>query len=202
MRIIGLDLSITATGYCIVDEEKKMIDSGVVTTAPKDFSSDIERFDKIATDIFSKVGEHCCDAAFIENYAYAARGNLARIAELNGIIKHDFFCTWSLAPGEKLFVVAPSTLKKYIIGKGIGEKSLILKCVLTKWGVDIDNDNIADAYGLARVGVDFLRYHKDDTYTCKHKYEDECVVAIGKQNGIKLERRKKNDKSANQTTLL
>jgi crossover junction endodeoxyribonuclease RuvC len=190
MRIIGLDLSITQTGYCIVNEEKKIIDNGVILTKPKDFDSDMARFDFIATEIFGKVGNHGCDAAFIENYAYAARGNLTRLAELAGIIKHDLFCTWGLAQGEKCFVVAPATLKKYILGSGVGDKNLILKYVFTKWGVDIDNDNIADAYGLARMGVDFLECIKNGSYVCKHKYEDECIKAVAKQNGIKIPKKK------------
>jgi Holliday junction resolvasome RuvABC endonuclease subunit len=191
LRIIGLDLSITSTGYCIMNEKKDLMDEGLIKTNPKSFGSDMERFDKIATSIFDKVGEHNCDGAFIENYAYGARGNLARLAELAGIIKHDFFCTWGLVPGDKLFVVAPSTLKKYILGSGVAEKSLILKTVLKKWEVDIDDDNIADAYGLARLGVDFIKTVKDDAYICKHRYEDECIKAVAKQNGIRLAKREK-----------
>jgi len=170
-----------------------MLDNGVIKTKPKDFSSDMKRFDMIATTVFDKMGEHCCDGAFVENYAYAARGNVARLAELGGIIKHDLMCTWGMAPGDKLFVVSPSTLKKYVLGSGVAEKSLILKTVLKKWKVDLDDDNIADAYGLARLGVDFVKYNKDAAYTCDHKYEDECIKAVAKQNGLKLERRKKDD---------
>lgn len=192
MRIIGLDLSITSTGYCIMDDKKEAVDYGTIKTIPKDFSSDIERFDKIATGIFDKVAEYDCRAAFIENYAYAARNNLTRLGELTGIIKHDFFCTWRIKPSEELFVISPSTLKKYVIGTGKGDKNVILKYIFIKWEMDVDDDDIADAYALARMGVDFINYKKDDSYTCRHKYEDECMKAIAKQNGIKLERRKKS----------
>lgn len=192
MKIIGLDISIAATGYCIINGGDNIVkDVGVVKTAPKDFNSDMERFDQISMEIFSKMGDYGVGAVFVENYAYAARGNLMRIAELTGIIKHDLYCTFGLKPGEGVFVVAPSTLKKYVLGTGVGDKNLVLKYIWKKWGVDIDDDNAGDAYVLARMGLDFLGYTKDDGFTCKHKYEDECIKAVAKQNGIKLDRRKK-----------
>jgi len=197
LRVVGLDISIGATGYCIMDGEKGLKDCGVVKTQPKNFASDMERFDQISMEIFSKIGDHGQDAVFIENYAYAARGHTARIAELTGIIKHDLYCTFGLKPGEQVFVVAPGTLKKYVLGSGVGDKNLVLKYIWKKWGVDIDDDNAGDAYVLARLGVDFLNYTKNDGFTCQHKYEEECVKAIAKQNGVKLGRRKKSEPRRN-----
>lgn len=191
MKVIGLDISIAATGYCIVDEHKGLKDWGVVKTAPKGYESDTRRFDDISTEIFSRVADYGCGAVFVENYAYAAPGNIMRVAELTGIIKCDFLHNFGVEQGDGLFVVAPSTLKKYALGSGVGDKGLILKAIFKKWGMDTDENNIGDAYVLARMGVDFLGYTKDDTFTCQHKYEDECIKAVAKQNGVKLERRKK-----------
>lgn len=191
LKITGLDISITGTGYCIMDGGKRVKDCGVIKTSPKGFNSDVARFDQISTEVFSKMGDYGVDAVFIENYAYAAPGNMTRIAELTGIIKHDFYCTFGLEPGEKVFVVAPGTLKKYALGTGVGDKGLILKYILTKWKVDIDENNTGDAYVLARMGVDFLNYIKDESFTCEYKYEDECMKAMAKQNGIIVNKRKK-----------
>jgi hypothetical protein len=49
-------------------------------------------------------------------------------------------------------VVPPTSLKKYVAGKGTGiSKSQMLLAVYKKWGVDFTDDNAADSYGLARI---------------------------------------------------
>ena len=189
-NVIGLDISIGATGYCIMSEKREVVDCGVIKTIPKDYTSDIHRFDDISTEVFARVGDHGVDVVFLENYAYAAPGNTHRIAELTGILKHVFYTTCGLDVGRDVFVIAPSTLKKYVLGSGVGDKGLILKYILTKWGVDIDENNTGDAYVLARIGLDFLSYMNDDNFVCENKYEDECIKAVAKQNGIFLNKRK------------
>jgi len=49
-------------------------------------------------------------------------------------------------------VVPPTSLKKYIAGKGTGiKKNQILLAVYKKWNVEFNDDNAADSYGLARI---------------------------------------------------
>jgi hypothetical protein len=79
----------------------------------------------------------------------------------------------------------------------VGEKNLVLKYIWKKWGIDIDDDNAGDAYVLARLGVDFMMYKKYEEFICDHKYEEECIKAVAKQNGIKLEKRKKSEPRRN-----
>ena len=48
--------------------------------------------------------------------------------------------------------VPPTSLKKYVTGKGTGvQKNQILLHTYKKWGVEFDDDNAADSYGLARL---------------------------------------------------
>jgi crossover junction endodeoxyribonuclease RuvC len=49
--------------------------------------------------------------------------------------------------------VPPCNLKKFVTGKGNCAKELIIKEVYKRWGFDTDNNNIADAYGLAMMGA-------------------------------------------------
>lgn len=69
-------------------------------------------------------------------------------------------------------LVAGNTLKKFVTGKGVGKKQLMVKYVLQKWGFDTDDDNLADAYGLARLAAAIL------SGPCQHKYEQECVETV------------------------
>jgi crossover junction endodeoxyribonuclease RuvC len=48
-------------------------------------------------------------------------------------------------------LVAPQQLKKFTSGSGNSKKSMMAKEVLKRWGADFNDDNLADAYALARV---------------------------------------------------
>ena len=60
--------------------------------------------------------------------------------------------------------VPPTSLKKYVTGKGTGiQKNQMLLQVYKKWDVEFDDDNAADAYGIARIvsGRAESAYEKD-----------------------------------------
>lgn len=48
--------------------------------------------------------------------------------------------------------VSPAMLKKFVTGKGTGvQKNQMLLQTYKKWGVEFNDDNAADSYGLARI---------------------------------------------------
>lgn len=51
--------------------------------------------------------------------------------------------------------VPPMTLKKYASGKGNAKKQEMLLQIYKRWGVEFNDDNAADAYGLARLASEF-----------------------------------------------
>lgn len=69
-------------------------------------------------------------------------------------------------------LVAGTTLKKFATGKGSGPKAVMLKHVFTKWGYDTDNDNLADAYALARLAAAVT------SGSSEHKYERDCIATV------------------------
>jgi Holliday junction resolvasome RuvABC endonuclease subunit len=85
----------------------------------------------------------------IENNAFNAVG-LAKsvLAELNGIIKF-----WLWRRKIDYVLVAPTTLKKFILGKGKGDKSFIVREVYKTYGLDAGTDDEADACVLAHIGA-------------------------------------------------
>ena len=67
----------------------------------------------------------------IENNAFNAMGSArSGLAELNGIIKF-----WLWRRGIQYVLVAPTTLKKFILGTGKGEKSFIIREVFKAYCV-------------------------------------------------------------------
>jgi Holliday junction resolvasome RuvABC endonuclease subunit len=73
------------------------------------------------------------------------------LGELGGVVKlslYEYFIEPELAHP---LIVPPTSLKKYVTGKGRVEKNQILLQVYKKWDVEFNNDNAADSYGLARI---------------------------------------------------
>ena len=106
----------------------------------------MERVDFILARIAEIVHEG--DFVAIENNAFNAVGRAkSGLAELNGVIKF-----WLWRRGIPYALVAPASLKKFILGKGAGEKSLIIREVYKQYGVDVATDDEADAIVLAHIG--------------------------------------------------
>ena len=49
--------------------------------------------------------------------------------------------------------MTPSQLKKFVTGKGNVEKSVVMKEVYKRFGIDTDDDNTADAVVLGHIGM-------------------------------------------------
>jgi Holliday junction resolvasome RuvABC endonuclease subunit len=85
------------------------------------------------------------DAA-IEGYAYGSQMS-HMLGELGAIVKLVLFDN-----GMTPLIIPPTTLKKYVAGKGKDvKKSQMLLAVFKKWGVELTDDNAADSYSLARI---------------------------------------------------
>ena len=90
----------------------------------------------------------------IEGFSYGSRGSFSReIAGLGYLVRMAFY-----ERSMPFVVVPPSTLKKFVTGKGNSQKSMMLREVYRRWGIAVNDDNEADAVGLAQIGVALL-YH-------------------------------------------
>lgn len=146
---LGLDLSLNATGIVLL-ADNNLIYAGCITQAGKlRDSSRIAYIRDFVTEVIDDEGYP--DVIVIEGYAYGAQSRSHAIGELGGVIKLALY-----EMGLSCVVVPPTTLKKYTTGKGNAQKSLMLKKVYTRWDFDTENDNIADAYALARFGSEYV----------------------------------------------
>lgn len=141
-RILGIDLSLNATGICHRDRD------GLYTFASTSFTSKIdtyERWDKTLQIVldFSQNS----DTIYIEDYAFGAQGRARSVlCEIGGIIR---YALWK--ENKQIVLIPPTSLKKFVTGKGNVNKSLILKEVYKRWKIDLDDDNIADAFALVKM---------------------------------------------------
>lgn len=151
---VGLDLSLTHTGYAIVRDDGTVLASGVIKSKPVGDKpiDETKRIVKIAEDTVQKIDEFCHedpDLVVIEGLAFMAQGtSLVQLAGLNyltRILLAEF--------GWPFMIVAPSTLKKFITGSGKGDKDMMMLHVYKNYGFEALDNNENDAYALSVCGL-------------------------------------------------
>ena len=99
----------------------------------------------------------------MEGYAYGSiMAN--KLGELGGVVKLTLHETEGLGSGNSPMIVPPTSLKKYVTGRGTGvQKNQMLLQVYKKWNIEFPDDNAADSYGLAHIvsGKGTMAYEKE-----------------------------------------
>lgn len=94
------------------------------------------------------------EAIFIEAYSFGSNDARSKFsAEYGGILR------WHLVEFSRLvYEVAPTTLKKFATGKGAEPKDMIAMHLSHRYGVLFSNNDVADAFGLFRLGLVALEH--------------------------------------------
>lgn len=160
---IGVDQSLTATGFVVLDERANIEEKKIIKSKLKGVERLLELEEELHASLHLYRGD--INVVYIEGYSFGSRvGQAFSIGELGGIFRR---CLTKFPVSYK--VIPPTVLKKFVTGKGNAKKELILKEVLKKWNVDLDDNNLADAYGLARMAWAYT--HRKGL----HKYEEEVL---------------------------
>ena len=141
---VGLDLSLTSSGCLSLSAQGNDPRASFRCQPPK--LSDLRRLVYIRTAIAEFVDDQSPVAIAVENYAFGARNRAHQLGELGGVVRvhlHEM--------GYAFTNVPPTSLKKYVLGKGNAAKDLMLKGVYKKWGYDTDSNDLADGYGLSQL---------------------------------------------------
>lgn len=164
--VIGLDLSYTSTGVSVLhDGVFQPQSSFTYGTTPKDSPSTIVRARMVSRKI-----QRFLDAyrdgeepfIFIENYAFMRTNNRELMGELGGIVKNDL-----LATGFKYELLGITMIRKVITGKGNAKKDQIMYALLKNHGLDITQNDLADATAVALTGDYVLRARETAAETAK-----------------------------------
>lgn len=141
-RVIGLDLSLTATGIAG--------HGWTDTLKPPAGHRGVQRLHWLRDRIF----EHTHRAALVvvEGPSYGSQGGGHH--ELAGLW---WLTAWTLHRADvPMAVVPPASLKKYATGKGNATKADMRVALLQRAGIDERDDNQVDAWWLHAIGVDHL----------------------------------------------
>lgn len=140
--ILGIDLSLNATGVVFKDR------AGNIECKETNFDSSIAiqvKWKSTVDLIISYANDS--DIIVIEDYAFGAFGqSKSSLYEIGGIVRYEL-----LKNGFDYFAIPPTSLKKFVTGKGNAPKAVMLKEVYKRWHFDSDSDNIADAFSLVKL---------------------------------------------------
>ena len=172
--IVGIDPSLTGTAVCALDATSSSIlrvctfdvPKGLVGVARLNFLAKVLNKNLQTISAFGK------PELFIEGYAFGARGqSVFNLGELGGIYRLLLAKQWG-----GYYEVPPTSLKKFITGKGNSNKQVMLEKTFRKYGIGseiLQDDNQVDAFGLAHFGLSFLKFKSGDTSLVL--YEREAV---------------------------
>jgi Holliday junction resolvasome RuvABC endonuclease subunit len=167
----GLDLSLVASGVCV--RRGGAFVTETVRTKPEDFPNDLARMIHIRDVVTKRIPDDAKMVGIEDMFAGPNMGAGQRLAMLGAIVRVALY-----ERGLSLVVIAPSTLKKFILGKGVGEKSLVLRAVYKAYGLECANDNEADAVCLCAIGEQFFGALRGGSMEGVPKYQQEVVKKL------------------------
>ena len=148
---VGCDFGLSKSGIVVLGEEFQIESQNLIKVDSKGAQRliDIERaFDFIITPYLR---EHDVEI-FVEGYAYGARYQRESLAELGGVMRRYLHLT-----KLNYWVIPPNSLKLFVTGTGKATKNYMKKCTKEKWAEIFKSDDICDAYGLARLGMNLMK---------------------------------------------
>jgi Holliday junction resolvasome RuvABC endonuclease subunit len=174
MNVVGIDQSYTGFGLSMGGKAiKKSFPMSKYTTTEErlfDIENWLEKQLNGADDFI--------DLVVMEGYANAAKFGREAAGELGWAVKRTVF----LATEEIPLVVPPTSLKKFVTGKGNAKKNEMLLGVFKQWGVEFSDDNQADAFALEKFGYAYILLRDEPKWVEQSahlkKYQIEAVEKV------------------------
>jgi Holliday junction resolvasome RuvABC endonuclease subunit len=159
---VGIDQALRNVGLC-VNKNGRL--SGMLIREMKLRGS--ERLDSLENQITMYVKVFHPELIAMEGYSFGSINRPFDLGEIGGILKLSF-----RRLGIPVIIVAPSLLKKFVAGDGSASKARVIGYVNTKYSYDTNNDNVADAVGLAKFAEVYL------TGKSSYRSELDAVLAL------------------------
>lgn len=189
-KILGLDLSVTGTGLCVLDFDtliKKTFFSKTIHCEKSLFQDDKLTVEDINVmrliHIEEEVERHLqgIDLVVIENYAFDAKFNRERLGELHGVIKRLLYKN-----NIPFLLIDTAKLKKVLTGDSrnptkLPVKKWVLKETKNRYDIDFeDRDDECDAFGLSFIGLMYKNIELLDNLNVENKVKEEITEVINK----------------------
>lgn len=160
MIVLGIDPSLTGTGLCVLDDKYTILHISTL----KNKLRGIDRLIFIRNEVLGITKQFNPEFVVLEGYAMGIRGGMVfNLGELGGVLRTAIY-----EHGLSYIDVPPTMLKKVVCGKGNADKNILLEQTFRRYGVGSEtlfDDNQVDAYGLARLGIDYLKFSNGEKTT-------------------------------------
>lgn len=170
MKLLGLDISLTSTGYSI--DEK----TGVIATKTKG----PERLSIVNKTVLQLCLDKEIDCVLLEGYSFASRNSQAHsIGELGGCIRMTL---WECS--IPYIEIPPTSRAKFATGKGNAGKTEVISSISSKTGMTFSGsgaDDECDAWILEQMGLAKLQ-------KSKYQWTKEQLSALEKIDWSPLEK--------------
>lgn len=153
---IGIDQSLTGFALTILDVEDP---KNYITWVYKSPYRGVKRLVDISRWLVKKlelvedryVTDVAMEGTVLASHSALVLGELAAVVK---IVFWSFFEDWDHQDHLRVpLQIPPMTLKKYAAGKGNAKKQEMLMQMYKRYGVEFNDDNAADSYGLARMAA-------------------------------------------------
>lgn len=177
--VMGIDLSLTGAGVSFLDHKGKAIHQELISTEKQNSKKNAG---KTRLAIYNIAGEAIRESyidssqlvdmprlvfirdrirelilqfkpviIIIEGYSMNGRGRgVSGLMEIGGIIRMTIYDL-----GISYLQCPPLNAKAYISGLSTANKDMVISSIYDRFGIEIEDDNIADSYCLAMMYVEF-----------------------------------------------
>lgn len=147
MKVMGIDPS-TCSGYVVASVEAGRPVVHAAGEVQFKGLRGTKRAREIAVGLAGVATNHNPSLVTIEGYAMNNRSSLVTLVEIGTLIRDRLWKS-----GFQYVDVAPTQLKKFVLGTGAGKKDEVRLGVYKRWGFEDRSDNVIDAYVLACIGL-------------------------------------------------
>lgn len=145
---IGVDPSARSTGVVVLREDGLVLHAEALEIETTGVARLVEIRNRLAA-ICKRYGPF--DVGVRESYSLGSTNRPFLLGEVGGIVQlalHDY--------AGRVEECAPKALKKFATGNASASKAEVMRAVSARWDAHYANDDIADAYVLARIGLSLL----------------------------------------------
>jgi Holliday junction resolvasome RuvABC endonuclease subunit len=124
------------------------------------YRNEMDRYSKLAEKLLAFILDYKNPMVYLEGYSMGSKGLIFNIAENTAVFKYLCFCN-----DVPVITVPPTTIKKYVTGKGNATKDVMYDVFVKDTSVDLQNalfnksrklgnpvTDLVDAYYIAKWG--------------------------------------------------
>lgn len=144
---VGIDPSLSgfAVSICIGDGEPQVFERSSKPATEASIRSRIARYRGLIDWAVDLIGSRVKVIA-VEGYAFNAHSNAVTAGEMGSLLRQSLLDCTAL-----LVEVPPTSLKKFVTGKGQGDKVAVATTLTRKTGRSFNSDNESDAFALMLI---------------------------------------------------